>query len=476
MHSKFIAIDSKNPSSAISYLLDTDKHETAEVLKGDVHLVVDIAETLDGQSYKSLIVGFSPEDQPTDEQIAELISEYEKHMFAGLDESQYTTAWVKHTKNNGHTDLHMITPCVDLESGNKLNIAPPKNLKYMDEVRDYLNEKNGWKSPNLDLHPENKATISLDPNPQFFEQKNAAMREEIQQTHLKMAAAGMLKNRADVIEHLEKSGFEISRQNKKSISIKHPDLKQNIRLKGDMYEETFDIDRTVERESEADADAKRRSIIRDFVQNPDRFDVNDANLDERTRATIEQYKQKVAERFESMEARREVRATYNRERYPSQPSRSREFNFEGNKQDADLQQNSSRNVNNNNDFQHNTNDKRSIKNEPSITQQAVSKHFTNPEHPMLKASANSVGTHKRIERTGVEVDKISERAAEQNGFINRGLERINELKEYLAELVQNMLRQREIAHMQMQENERILQEQQQQQAAEMQMQMQMKPR
>jgi hypothetical protein len=50
---------------------------------------------------------------------------------------------------------------------------------------------------------------------------------------------GKIQTRQDVIKHIESLGLEVARVTPKAISIKDPDGKKNIRLKGEMYEEDF---------------------------------------------------------------------------------------------------------------------------------------------------------------------------------------------------------------------------------------------
>ena len=56
----------------------------------------------------------------------------------------------------------------------------------------------------------------------------------------RLALAGELKSRANVLETLEKAGFEIARTTQTSISLKNPEAGgRNIRLKGALYEQDF---------------------------------------------------------------------------------------------------------------------------------------------------------------------------------------------------------------------------------------------
>jgi hypothetical protein len=52
-------------------------------------------------------------------------------------------------------------------------------------------------------------------------------------------AEGSIKNRDDVIEQLEKFGFEVKRQNDKFISVQTPDRERPMRLRGIFFNKNF---------------------------------------------------------------------------------------------------------------------------------------------------------------------------------------------------------------------------------------------
>ncbi|MDK6820280.1 nuclease, partial [Klebsiella pneumoniae] len=92
----------------------------------------------------------------------------------------------------------------------------------------------------LDLHdpnaPENRrALVTASALPKT--KQEAA--EAITQGLLALASSGELESRQDVTEALERSGFEVVRTTKSSISIADPDGGRNIRLKGVLYEQDF---------------------------------------------------------------------------------------------------------------------------------------------------------------------------------------------------------------------------------------------
>ena len=70
---------------------------------------------------------------------------------------------------------------------------------------------------------------------------------------------GNIQNRQDVVNTLENAGFEIIRQTERSISIKNPDGKRNIRLEGVIYENRQFDKQLAEEHSRAGQDYQRTS-------------------------------------------------------------------------------------------------------------------------------------------------------------------------------------------------------------------------
>ena len=153
MHIKFLDHGKGSPAKASAYLLDELDHmgvvrAGVEVLRGDAttfNAVCDASPHL--WKYTSGVIAWSKEDDPTSEQIKEVLDEFEKHAFAGLDPSQYHLFAVLHTDDDGSKHIHVLAPRLDIQSGKSLNIAPPGHEKHFDSVRDYFNTKYQWSRP-----------------------------------------------------------------------------------------------------------------------------------------------------------------------------------------------------------------------------------------------------------------------------------------------------------------------------------------
>lgn len=95
MHIKFLEHGKGSPAKASAYLLDQYDHNGdlragVQVLKGDAttfNAICDSSPHL--WKYTSGVIAWSKEDDPTDEQIKEVLNDFEQHAFAGLEQSQY---------------------------------------------------------------------------------------------------------------------------------------------------------------------------------------------------------------------------------------------------------------------------------------------------------------------------------------------------------------------------------------------------
>ena len=90
MHIKFLEHGKGSPVKASAYVLDKLDHmgnvrAGVEVLRGDAttfNAICDSSPHL--WKYTSGVIAWSKEDAPTDEQIKEVLDDFEQHAFAGL--------------------------------------------------------------------------------------------------------------------------------------------------------------------------------------------------------------------------------------------------------------------------------------------------------------------------------------------------------------------------------------------------------
>ena len=269
MHIKFLAHGQGSARGAVNYLLGERDHngeERAEVtvLSGDPHLVAEVADASAHQwRYTSGVIAWSPEDNPTPEQINQVVQDFERTAFAGLDPDQYATCAVLHREQDGTAHIHTLTARVELSTGKALNIAPPGHEKTFDPLRDYWNHSQGWARPDdperfRHVQPGHEAHRS-------HPDRHPKTRAEITAHIEALAADGLVTNAKEVRQELADIG-EITRASKDYVSVRPDGEDKPIRLRGELYRDNWTIDQTLEREARR---AQSAAAGRDGQRDPD---------------------------------------------------------------------------------------------------------------------------------------------------------------------------------------------------------------
>lgn len=255
---KFLKHGQGSPAKAAAYVLDDVDHLNhpragVDVLSGDPIIFNSLCESSPHQwKYTSGVIAWSKEDQSTDQQIKEVLDEFEKHAFAGLESHQYHLFITQHIEDDGSKHLHILVPRLELETGRSLNIAPPGHQKYYDPLRDYFNAKYSWSDPS---DPLLTATTQ---QPNHIQKLNAQAKKILDQNRLEqlkknqfctvidnyvktLLKSQVVKTRTDIAKHLrELAQVESVKEGKGYLTVLLSNGKKH-RLKGDFYHEQFEI-------------------------------------------------------------------------------------------------------------------------------------------------------------------------------------------------------------------------------------------
>tara|TARA_Y100000588_G_C14267388_1_gene930594 strand:- start:2164 stop:3468 length:1305 start_codon:yes stop_codon:yes gene_type:complete len=216
------------------YLMGKDRDRNhAQVLRGDLEQTVELINGLSfARNYTSGCLSFAESDMSY-EQKNIIMDSFQTMVFTGLERDQFDITWVEH-KDKGRLELNFLIPNVELKSGKRYQpYYHQGEHKMMNSWQQLVNDFFHLKDPH---DPRNKSVLTL---PRDLPKSKEKVHELITGGLLSMAESGLIKDRSDVIQALQKSGFEIARQTKSSISIKHPDGGRNIKLKGALYEQNF---------------------------------------------------------------------------------------------------------------------------------------------------------------------------------------------------------------------------------------------
>lgn len=246
---KFFA-GGKNASakSSIDYLLGKDRNrEQARLIKGDPDLSILIAES--NKFNHNYTVGcLSFEEQNLSEELKrEIISDFEKTFFAGLDDDQFNITWVEHQDKN-RVELNFFIPKVELKTQKQLVPYFHKaDFHLADSFQKVMNHKHNLSNP------DDPAKTQLMKNDKKLTGSDKEIKEFLMSSISESFKKGTIENRADITNYLKELNLEITRETKKSISIKSPESNKNIRLDGEIFNQDFDFNQTL---SQLDIDKK----------------------------------------------------------------------------------------------------------------------------------------------------------------------------------------------------------------------------
>ena len=176
--------------------------------------------------------------------------------------------WVQH-QDKDRLELNFVIANVELQTGKRLQpYYDPVDRPRINAWKDLVNDRFQLHDPN---DPSNKRTLCT-PNDLPRAKKDAS--EAITRGLMGLAEQGALKSRSDVLDALQRAGFEIARTTPTAISIKNPQGGQNLRLKGSIYEQSFGFSKElradIERASES-YQAERINRVRESQATLDRL-------------------------------------------------------------------------------------------------------------------------------------------------------------------------------------------------------------
>jgi len=237
----------------VDYLLGKDRQrEGASVLQGKPEEVRELIDaSLYVKKYTSGVLSFAEQDLPPGQREKLMVS-FERVLMPGLDKDQYSVLWVEH-RDKGRLELNFLIPNTELLTGKRLQPYYDRaDRPRIDAWQTIVNGRLGLHDPNA---PENRRALVT---PSALPEAKHEAAQAITRGLLSLCSSGELKTRQDVTEALESAGFEVVRTTKNSISIADPDGGRNIRLKGAIYEQSFNAGEGLRAEIESAAAEYRR--------------------------------------------------------------------------------------------------------------------------------------------------------------------------------------------------------------------------
>lgn len=240
-------------SGPVDYLLGKDRQrDGATVLQGKPEEVRELIDASPyAKKYTSGVLSFAESDLAPGQR-EKLMESFERVLMPGLDKDQYSVLWVEHA-DKGRVELNFLIPNTELLTGKRLQPYYDRaDRPRIDAWQTVVNGRLGLHDPN---DPANRRELVT---PSALPQAQQEAVRAITQGLMVLASSGELKTRQDVTEALTAAGFEVVRTTRSSISIANPDGGRNIRLKGAIYEQSFNLGERPGAEIESAAAIYRR--------------------------------------------------------------------------------------------------------------------------------------------------------------------------------------------------------------------------
>jgi len=190
-------------SGPIDYLLGKDRdREEAKLLRGDPEETAALIDSSDyAKKYTAGCLSFEESNIPAEQKRA-LMDSFEECIFAGLDKDQYNCLWVEH-RDKGRLELNFVIPNIELLSGKRLQpYYYAADRGRVDAWRTMQNLTHGYSDP--DDPAKRQSMTQAKDLPRNTQEAAQSITDGLEA----LALAGKVKSRADVLETLEKAGFE----------------------------------------------------------------------------------------------------------------------------------------------------------------------------------------------------------------------------------------------------------------------------
>lgn len=222
--------------------------EEPEILRGDPDLTQAL---IDQSPYKDKSTSFVFMEDKTWEEFGGFLAFdrfadfIEETLFPVFEKDEYSTLWIRHHREDGKTELNLLIPNTYLGTEKEKHI---KTYWYRSDKR-YLYDACALYSL------ENGLSYARDPDrarsgflPKNYPELKRESANQIYKSIRSLVEKGQIRFRDDVIFHLKKLGYQVTRtENKASVSVK--DKQGNrIRLRGWFFEKDFDALRPTEGE------------------------------------------------------------------------------------------------------------------------------------------------------------------------------------------------------------------------------------
>lgn len=264
---------SSGGNSAQVYLLgDDEPRDNARLLKGDPEVTTEVINGLNfAKIYTSgtLAFAYNEGEKLSEKDKFDIIEKFENSLFPNIPIEQVSGYWVEHTDKvlrdeetgepildaNGQEqkrlELNFIYANVELTTGKALPIYYHDNDVHLTSAfRDVINAEYDLIDPNAIRY---RQSLSI---PKNLPKHKKEILESAHDLVCSELSLGNINDRNDILKVLTGAGIEIaSKPTHKYISLKDPEGGKNIRMKGEIYEQEFTVEKFI-REHRASQETK----------------------------------------------------------------------------------------------------------------------------------------------------------------------------------------------------------------------------
>jgi len=245
--------------SPVNYLMSDRDHTgqkravMPEVLEGSPDLTIAVINSIQRKhKYVSGAIAFRDNEQPTREQMKQVIQSFKKTMCPGLGPEHFNCLFVLH-RDKGNTEIHFVVPMTTM-SGKRMNIHPPgkQNIQLYEAFTQVTN------------HELDYAQVVPDPLKlalSDFERhtpEGSKDRSNKMYLHKRLTRAirtGQIANRDQLCMFLsEQYGVEVTRKGQDYISMKFSGAAKAKRFRGPLYNANADYPELVNSARDAKQD------------------------------------------------------------------------------------------------------------------------------------------------------------------------------------------------------------------------------
>jgi hypothetical protein len=227
--------------SPVNYLMSDRDHTgqkravMPEVLEGSPDLTIAVINSIQRKhKYVSGAIAFRDNEQPTREQMKQVIQSFKQTVCPGLGSKHFNSLFDLH-RDKGNTEIHFVVPMTEMSTGKRMNIHPPgkQNIQLYEAFTQVMNHQLGY----AQVVPD-PLKLALSDFERYTTEgsKDRSNKMYLHKRLTKAIRTGQIANRDRLCDFLtQQYGVEVTRKGQDYISMKFPGAAKAKRFRGPLY-------------------------------------------------------------------------------------------------------------------------------------------------------------------------------------------------------------------------------------------------